>query len=164
MGYLVRNARADELIQSISKAFDTLCKQYGIEPEQVLSIVQSRKDGIPLSIFNDKLGALESIVKYMREDLCLPYSAIASLLGKNEGPIGVTYRRTAKKLPGKLDTGSEMLLPFSVLENKRLSVLESISTHLAASGKDWHEIAKIMHRHDKTIWTVLDRARKKIRK
>jgi hypothetical protein len=148
---------ADELIAGIGRALEILDRNYGIKPSQALSIAESRKDaGIPVSIFNSKLGALESIVKYMREDLLLSYANIGKLLGRNAGPIGVTYRRAVLKMPGKLDSSSEIILPFSILGNDKLSVLECISSYLVKQGKDWHEIAKIMHRHDKTIWTVLD--------
>ena len=156
---------ADELISGISRALAVLESNYGIKPSRAISIAESRKDvGIPVSIFNDKLGALESIVKYMREDLLLSYAAIAKMLHRNEGPIGVTYRRTLKKMHGKLDTSSDIMLQFSIFNNPNLSVLETICVSLLKQGKDWHEISRLMHRHDKTIWTVLDRARRKIKR
>jgi hypothetical protein len=151
------------LISSVAGALDALGSQ-GIPSQQVMRIVAARScAGVPISIFNSRLGSLESIVKYMREELLLDYTAIACLLSRGEGPIGVTYRRAKRKLPGRLDVTSKDTVPFSVFENHRLSVLENISCYLAEQGFSWHEIAAVMHRHDKTIWTVLYRAKKKMK-
>ena len=139
--------------------------ELGVRPEEVWRVLEKRKQeaGIPVSIFNTRLGALESIVKYMREELALDYCSIARMLSRGEGPIGVTYRRAKRKHAGRLDVSADDVVPFSVLCGGRLSVLEGISYHLAKQGHDWHDIARIMCRHDKTIWTVLDRAKRKMR-
>ena len=151
----------------LSEAASALEKldSYGVDVGQVVELVRARKElrGIPVSVFNPDLGALESIVKYMREELLLGYDAIAALLGRNPGPIGVTYRRAKRKFSGRLDCSSEEVVPFSVLDSGNLSVLESVSMYLAQQGHDWHAIARLMRRHDKTIWTVLDRAKKKMK-
>lgn len=155
------------LLDSVGAALDGL-SDLGIRPEQAVQLAKARQcRGIPISIFNPHLGALESIVKYMREELLLDYNTIAGILGRNPGPIGVTYRRTLRKLKGALDTSSNGSIPFEALranQAKQLSVFESLAYHLAKQGHDWHDIARIMHRHDKTVWTVLDRAKKKMRR
>ncbi|MBW2968238.1 hypothetical protein KY362_07165 [Candidatus Woesearchaeota archaeon] len=135
----------------------------GVSKEEALGFVRL-PDGVPLSIFNSKLGTLESIVKYLREEAGMSYAAIAEVLGRNQGPVGVTYRRSLTKMKSRLDLSSDVQLPFEVLRSRKLSVLESIAYHLAKQGHSWHEIASIMHRHDKTIWTVLDRAKSKMAK
>ena len=142
--------------------------ELGIGPEQAVRMAKLRQGkGIPISIFNPHLGALESIVKYMREELLLDYCTIARILGRNVGPIGVTYRRASRKLKNPLDISSKESIPFEALcanQAKQLSVFESLAYHLAKQGYDWHEIARIVHRHDKTVWTVLDRTKKKMRR
>lgn len=153
------------LLKSLGAALEGLSER-GIEPKQALELA-GRERGIPLSIFSTELGALESIVKYMRDELLLDYATIAALLGRNEGPVGITYRRAKKKSVSRLDTSSKESIPFEALRaNSKmgLSVFESLAYHLAKQGHDWHEIARIMHRHDKTVWTVLDRAKKKMRR
>lgn len=159
------NADLQRLFSTAVHALDRL-SEAGIEPSQVLSMAARRKgaEGIPFSVFNARLGTLESIVKYLREELLLDYSAIAGLLNRNEAPIGITYRKARQKLAQRLDVSSEETLPFSAFKDKRLSVLESASYNLAMQGYDWHEIATILRRNDKTIWTVLDRAKRKLRK
>ena len=142
----------------------------GIHASDALILAGSQRGqpaGIPISIFNSSLGALESIVKYMREELLLDYATIASMLGKNPGPIGVTYRRSLVKLNMSSDVSSKESIAFEALRadsTKGLSVFESVAIQLARQGHDWHEIAQILHRHDKTVWTVLDRAKRKMSK
>jgi hypothetical protein len=153
-----------KMLNQVGAALDILSR-HGIRPEQAIEMAKARKEerGIPLSIFNPDLGALESIVKYMREELLLDYRTIAQILHRNEGPIGVTYRRSRRKLTGKLDVLSRETIPFDIFKNRKLSVFENIAYYLAKQGNDWHKIARLLHRHDKTVWTILDRAKKKMR-
>jgi len=142
----------------------------GISADDALGAAGEAR-GIPFSIFNRDLGALESIVKYMKEELLMDYGSIAYLLGRNVGPVGVTYRRAKIKLSGRLNvpagSSDKRSIPFEALRaNKklRLSVLESLVWWLTVQGYDWHDVAAILARDDKTIWTVLDRARKKMKR
>ena len=175
------DGEVERLLDSVGAALHGL-SDLGISPDKVLGLAKARQSrGIPISIFNPHLGALESIVKYMCEELLLDYGSIASILGRNEGPIGLTCRRAKKKLKSRLDKSSEtsktkkvlgvdskrgqQSIPFDVLRanpKNNLSIFESLAYHLMKNGHDWHEIARIMHRHDKTVWTVLDRAKRKM--
>src|SRR3989344_7396155 len=74
--------------------------------QQKKFLLPTEKQGIPISIFNKKLSAFEAIVKYLREELGMSYEQIASILKRNSGPIGVTYRNAKKKFPFKLDSSS----------------------------------------------------------
>jgi DNA-binding CsgD family transcriptional regulator len=155
------------IVAGIAAGLEAL-QERGIAPENALRLARMHREvkGVPVSIFNPELGALESIVKYLREETLLDYRTIARLLGRNEGPIGVTYRRTLKKLKARLDTSSKETIPFEVLRASKtvgLSVFEGIAYHLAKQGHDWHQIARMLHRHDKTVWTILDRAKRKMR-
>ena len=157
----------ERLLDSVGAA---LCEldRLGVKSDEVVQLARARRSrGIPISIFNPYLGALESVVKYMREELLLDYGSIASILGRNKGPIGLTYRRAKKKLKVRLDKSSKQSIPFDALRaNKKndFSVFESLAYYLAKTGHDWHDIARIMHRHDKTVWTVLDRAKRKLKR
>jgi len=164
MNITEKHRNVQKLLDQVGAGLDALSR-HGIRPEQAVRMAKALQEerGIPLSIFNPNLGALESIVKYLREELFLDYKTIAKLLHRHEGPIGVTYRRSRRKLKGELDTSSREKMPFDVFKNKKLSVFENIAYYLAKQGNDWHKIARLLHRHDKTVWTVLDRAKKKMR-
>jgi hypothetical protein len=154
------------LLGEVAGALERL-SDLGVGVEKAVQLARARQQrGIPVSIFNEHLGALESVVKYMREELALDYHSIAVLLGRNPGPIGVTYRRSKKKFASGLDTSSKESIPFEALRANKdtgLSIFESLAYYLAKQGYDWHDIARIVCRNDKTVWTVLDRAKKKMR-
>ena len=55
-----------------------------------------------------------------------------------------------------------LLIPSSILKDRTLSVLESIVEYLKEKRNlSYHEIAELLGRDDRTIWTVYDRAKKK---
>lgn len=53
-------------------------------------------------------------------------------------------------------------IPMEIIKNRNLSILESIVKFLKeARNLTYHEIAVLLNRDDRTIWTVYSRARKK---
>ena len=119
---------------------------------------------VPISVFkNDKLGSLETIVKYLRENLLLSFKQIASLTNRNEIALAVTFRNAKKKLPTKfVEEISPYFIPVSILQDRNLSVLENIVYFFKNTfGLTYHKIALLLNRDDRTIWTVYQRAKKK---
>lgn len=49
-------------------------------------------------------------------------------------------------------------------ENPDLTPLEAIVLHLNEMGHKHHEIALILNRDQRNIWTICDRAKKKVKK
>jgi len=61
-----------------------------------------------------------------------------------------------------IDLGSAF--PLSILKNRKLAVLESIVKYLKEERKLYlHQIAQILNRNDRTIWTVYSRAKQKVK-
>lgn len=125
---------------------------------------EREKDKVPLSIFNNGvLAPLETVVKYLREELDYTYNEIGILLNRNAGPIGVSYRIAKRKLPSRLDvtfTGNS--IPISVFKNSRMTVFETIVVYLKNKMKlKFKKIAELLNRNYRTIWTVYYRAKKK---
>ncbi len=119
---------------------------------------------VPISVFkNDRLSALETIVKYLKENLLLSFKQIASLTNRNEVALAVSYRNSRKKLGAKFpEEVSAYFIPVSILKNRKLSVLENIVSYFKDTfGLTYHKIALLLNRNDRTIWTVYQRARKK---
>ena len=122
---------------------------------------RSKQEDIPVSIFsNDKLTVLEAVVKYLREELSFSYSRIASIIKRKEGPVGVTYRKAKSKMPEKLDTSSREGIPLGIF-SRRLSCFESVVLYLDKKGMETKEIAWLLRRNYRTIWTINKRARRK---
>lgn len=119
---------------------------------------------IPSFIFNDKLGSLESIVKYLKENLNIKVIRIASLLNRNDKTIWSTYNHSKKKHPEIFSEQESIVnIPISIFGSRKLSVLESIVYYIKENyDMNFHEIALILKRDDRTIWTVYQKAKKKM--
>ena len=133
--------------------------------KKLLEVPDKEEVKIPISVFkNDKLGALETIVKYLRENLLLSFKQIASLTNRNDVALAVSYRNAKKKLEAKfaIEEISPYSLPVTILQDRKLSVLENIVSYLKDTfGLAYHKIALLLNRNDRTIWTVYQRAKKK---
>jgi len=115
---------------------------------------------IPSSIFTRKLSVFEAIVRYLRDNLNLGNKSIARLLGKSDKSIWQAYNNSLKKFKGKLDVKISFFIPISKFKGK--SVLESLIAYLKDSCKlSYHEIAVMLKRDDRTIWTVYNRGKAK---
>jgi hypothetical protein len=114
---------------------------------------------VPISIFVPDLGPLEAVIKFLKDSLGLRNSQIALLLSKSPQSVWLSYRNANSKHPQKLPViSSNFDLPFSALETKGCSVLENVVSFL----RDKHmlrfsEIAKLLKRDPRTIWTTYAR-------
>ncbi|MFH1642460.1 MAG: hypothetical protein ABIC04_06195 [Nanoarchaeota archaeon] len=118
---------------------------------------------IPLDIFVKELGSFEAIVKYLKENLGYTYHEISELLNRDERTIWNSYNKSKKKYSARIiSRKSKFSLPVSAIKDRKLSVLESIVTHLKENCLlSYAQISKLLQRNFKTIWTVYYRARKK---
>ena len=165
-----------ELIKTLSdvglkeflKTFITHLKyDHKLSSEQIVESFGKKvptKDSLPISIFdNDELGCLETIVKYLKEELKLRFHEIALLLNRNDRTIWTTYNVACKKRKEKLFVKeSKFFIPISVFTDRKLSVLEAIVSYLKGNfDLRYSEIAILLNRDERNIWTVYNRAKKK---
>lgn len=156
------------------RLLDTLnyLKEQGLSSEDIIGLINKllrvpvkEEVKIPISVFkNDYLSSLENIVKYLRENLFLSFRQIASLTNRNEIALAVTYRNARKKLEAKfvVEEISPYSILVSILQDRSLSVLENVVSYLKDNfGLTYHNIAVLLNRDDRTIWTVYQRAKKK---
>lgn len=151
------------------KALQNLIKnlqdKYKLSKEEIFKLSTEEEINIPVSIFNKKLSSLEAIVKYLKENLKLRYNKIADLLNRDDRTIWTTYQNSISKFKGKLDVSSQTFLPISIFIDRKFSVLESVVVYLKDKlGLKFSEIAIMLARDQRTIWTVYSRARKKYEK
>jgi DNA-directed RNA polymerase specialized sigma24 family protein len=160
----------DELRREYSKEKETIINQlikavkeeYKVSRRDVLSLIRKEME-IPINAFSKELGALESIVKYMKENLNMKYNEIAKELGRDERTIWTSYKKASEKMKKPLEIKkTELMLPISIFENKNLTVLESIIIYLKEKGFKFSEIAKLLERDQRNIWTIYSRAIKKL--
>ena len=132
---------------------------------ELLNMLDRRELFIPLSIFNKKLSSLEVISKYLFENENLSLKAISNLLNRSNRNIWNSYDRSKKKFPKKLLVKESILLPISILRNLDFTLLENIILYLKENLElSYHEIAVLLQRDDRTIWTVYNRLKQKRRR
>jgi hypothetical protein len=119
---------------------------------------------LPINIFKtEALSALEAIVKYLKENKNLTFHEIAVLLKRDDRTIWATYAKSRKKMLNHFHLmPSKHVIPVSLFAERKLSVLETIVHYLKHAIKlNLHDIAVLLNRDDRTIWTVWNRASKK---
>lgn len=156
-----------QIESELSTFLKVLEEKYLVSSKDIIELLRKEpdKDVIPVCIFKErKLSGLEVITKFMKENLGLKYSGIASDMNRNSGTIGITYRNARKKMSGGLIITSGIDIPILIFKDRKLSVLENIVVYLRKNGMSLHEIAVLINRDDRTIWTVNNRANLKLKK
>ncbi|MCM2325478.1 MAG: sigma-70 region 4 domain-containing protein [Candidatus Woesearchaeota archaeon] len=118
---------------------------------------------IPSEIFSNDISPFESIVKYLHENCDIGYSDIAKTLNRDRQVIWKTYERAAKKKNTKFKIGKKSArIDIRSFDLENLSFLENIILYLKeAQGLKNSEIAKMLKKDPRTIWTSYSRAMKK---
>ena len=119
---------------------------------------------LPISIFkNDLLSSLETISKYLVEELGLRYCDIAEILNRDDRTIWGAYDSARKKMTERFVViYSSQTIPISILRDRTFSVLETITKYLKDElNYRYCRIAEILNRDSRTIWTVYHRAKRK---
>lgn len=161
-----RDFLKDENFSALKALFENLQKQYGLSALELIHALEKKELLIPANIFNPTLSGLETIVKFLRENFHLRNNVIAHFLHRSEKTIWQAYDASKRKHPDFFTLQPSLYyVPVAVIASRRLSVLESIVVHIKDSyNLSYHEIAVVLHRDDRTVWTVYQRAlRKKAR-
>ena len=163
---LIRTLSDVDLKEFLETFITHLKEEHKFTSEQIAALFGKRvkKDLLPISIFNNKeLSCLETIVKYLKEELKLRFHEIALLLNRNDRTIWATYNNAIKKRKERLPVKeSKFFIPISILKNRKFSVLESIVSYLKdIFNLRYSQIAILLNRDERNIWTVYNRAIKK---
>ncbi len=129
----------------------------------VFEKLSDKSYNIPISIFNNEsLSVLESVVKFLREIHGLSLKDISVLLNRNNKTIWTTYNNASKKMPEAFVLeGVSIHVPIELFQDRTASPLEVVVNYLKNElGFKNHEIAKLLHRNQKTIWTTYNRKKK----
>jgi DNA-binding CsgD family transcriptional regulator len=114
---------------------------------------------IPISIFLSDMAPLEAVVKYLK-DTDMSLVTIAKRLNRSTKTIWTTYNNVKNKILKQ--TSSQYAIPLSLLFKDNLSIMESVVYHLHNYDQlTIHQIAVMLKRDDRTIWTMLYRANQK---
>jgi len=153
-----------EDINSLEEAKELLLPikhKHNLTKEELKELLQQELS-FPSEILNKRLTVLESVVKYLKEEKSHSLRKISVALKRDERNIWHIYKKANEKYKERfVITKPEYLVPISVFSNG-LSALESVVVYLREKFElSYHEIAILLKRDDRTIWTVYKRAEKK---
>lgn len=148
------------LVDKLREIVDFLKEKYGLSENEILDIIKERTIAVPVSIFNNKLAPLEALVLYLKKHLNYKFSEIALMLNRDQSTIWLTYQNSLKKKV-RIEEKSEIFIPLEIFSDRKLSILENITEYLRDKGLSLKEIAKLVGKDNRTIWTVYNRAKKK---
>ena len=146
----------------VEQLIKAITEEYGIKRKEVLNLVIKEVE-IPITIFSKELGALETLAKYMKENLNMSYKEISEKLNRNERTIWTAYKKATEKQKTPFEIKeARIMIPKSIFENRKLTTLESIVLYLKEKGFKFSEIAQMLERDQRNIWTTYSKAKKKI--
>jgi len=162
--------------KKLTEAFDLidvldkkLKKRYGVGLDRLIDIKRRKteeireKIGIPLDIFKQEIGAAESLTKYLKENKELRLNEIAKLLNRDQRTIGTNYRNSIKKKKEKIELrGKQINIPIETFFDRRLSISESLVYYLKEKGLKNSEIAQLLEKDSRNVWTLYSRAKNKL--
>jgi hypothetical protein len=116
---------------------------------------------LPISIFKSSMAPLQALVKYLKETRGLRNRSIASLLDRDVRTVWSTYAAVkSKKTSPVQETGD--VIPLSIFKSSKLSILESLVSYLRQKGLSYADIARLIGKDQRTVWTVNARFKRKI--
>ncbi|RLG24330.1 hypothetical protein DRN85_07820 [Methanosarcinales archaeon] len=120
---------------------------------------------LPIDVFNnDSLSSLETVTKYMKEELNYRFRDIALLLNRSQKTVWDAYNDSRKKMDSRfsLDKDIRFLIPSIVFRDRSVSFLEALTEYLKDNlNLRYCQIASLLNRDPRTIWTVYHRAKNK---
>jgi DNA-binding CsgD family transcriptional regulator len=151
----------EERFKNLHTKYDKELLLYEFE-EYLKKKFESKELLIPISIFNDSLTPFESISKYLKEK-GYGFSEIGKLIKKDRRVVYSTFNRAIKKLPSLFIVQEGCIqIPISFISDENLSVAELIVLYLKEKlSLRFSEIAKLLDKNQRNIWTLYDRAQNK---
>lgn len=161
-----------KLIDRLDNILEDIKDEIFVDEKELTEILSERikyqytknKDvSIPLEIFSKKLGALEALTKYMKENLEMRYSEIGRLLDRDERTVWSSYNKAKGKLGVSFVIESEMYMPLSEFDGSGLTVLEKVVVYLKDNmNKKYSETSEIIGRDQRNIRAVYIKAKSKL--
>lgn len=151
--------------QELVSFINHLLKEGRIYESEIQDLLKKKELYLPISVFDNKeLSSLETITKYLKENLNLAYHEIALILNRDDRTIWSTYNKSLKKRKSILTIKpSEYHIPISILSDRKLASLQSIVLYLKDHyDLSYHEIAVLLRRNDRTIWSTYHQAKKRL--
>ena len=154
-------------VEAVNVLTEELMDKLEVSCKEVRIFREEEKLEIPLKVFAcGELGALEAVVKYMKENLGMKYSKIGETINRDQRTVWTAYKKGSNKVKDVVRyKKGEMSVPVSVFSGMDgLTVLESVVLYLKDKGLRYSEIGDLLGRDQRNIWGVCRRAEGKILK
>lgn len=154
------------LLEALLEVLDEkLRERYDVDLGELIS--DERKESeeieIPLEVFGQRPGPAESLSKFLKENIGLRIGEIARLLNRDRRTVGANYKNAQNKMKGKirLKEKTRTLIPIEIFTDRDMSIMESLVYYLRKQGMRNSEIARIIDKDPRNIWTLYSRAVRK---
>jgi len=154
----------------IDELDEGLKERYGIGLDEIASMLKKSKQKeemgeemtVPVSIFKNKdVGPAATLVKYMKENRNMRLSKIARMLNRDDRTIWHEYRLSSG-IRG-LEEKEGPNIPIEIFKERKFSILESLIFYLRENGRSNIEIANMLGRDPRNIYTIYSRALLKLK-
>ena len=107
---------------------------------------------------------LEALCKYLKDTVQIRYREIAVLIKRDQRTVWASYHQALKKAQ-TISRGEikEIYIPLNELNKEGFSVFESVVLYLRKMQYRYSEIASLLERDERNIWTTSKRAEKKMK-
>ncbi len=135
-------------------------KRHKISVEEFMLLVELPSMSIPVSIFDSEMPPLEAVTLYLNS--CYSVNDISQLLKRSQKTIWTTLKN-AKSRGFELNISGTERVPLQILADRQFSILESTAKYLREEkGLRLIDIANLLSKDRRLVWTVYDRAKKKM--
>ena len=114
---------------------------------------------IPLAVFHSKLSTMQLVVKYLHDYRGLDFKEISRLTGRAYKTVWTTYSQVKGR--ELVVVSSSINVPVSIFSTTSLSPLEALVSYLKSLDLRNSEIAVLLMKDQRTVWTVFHRASEK---
>jgi len=158
---------SDNLAKVLGLINEKLEERYGVNLQSLLSsdekVGKAEEDiEIPLGLFKiANVGAAEILSKYLKDEKGFRFSEIEKLINRNQKTVALNYNNCSVK-GKKIKVEKGEVVPLRIFSDRRLSVLESVVYYLKNQGRKNFEIAQMLDKDQRNIWTLYSRAVKKM--
>lgn len=157
-----KTVRKDALLHENQLLKAYLKEKLQLSEQKIKEICQKTEIALPISIFQNKLSSLEVVVKYLKEHQQLNFAAIARILNRDERTVWHAYQRSVQKKYHLNIVDSEITIPVSQFSERKYAPLEVVVAFLKDSHSlTFTDIAALLDRSPKTVWTIYQRIQKK---
>jgi DNA-directed RNA polymerase specialized sigma24 family protein len=118
---------------------------------------------VPVEVFSDDVGSLESLVFYLHEDLKESFVEISKKVNRKLTTIRTSYINAKRKGKRKLDKKVTILIPLRTFSDRTLTVFEAAVVYLKNKGKTYKQIADLLNKDQRNVWSTNFRALTKLK-